>query len=224
MKSLSDILVNPLFIIKQLQRNKIKKYSHLLRGQVLDIGCGTKPYKEYVAYTRYTGIDGDAGLRPDIQARSEELPFKTDSFDAVICTEVLEHLKDPEKCFFEIHRVLKTGGIAYITAPQSWGLHYEPDDYWRFTGYGMQHLAGKSHFEIIHMEKIGGFFSLTGQESVDFMWTAAVKMLSFLGRKWAERIGSVLCSPLSLIYYIFAKAGDGMDERFAIGWAVICKK
>lgn len=224
MGSLRDILTNPLFIIKQLQRDKIRKHSSFLKGKILDIGCGSKPYKKYAAYTGYVGIDASADLRPDARARSEDLPFKTSHFDAVICTEVLEHLKEPERCLSEIHRVLKTGGYAYITVPQSWGLHYEPDDYWRFTKYGMQYLAEKFKFEIIQIEKIGGFFSLSGQESVDFVWTRLVKILAFLGMNRAERIASVLCFPISLVYYFLGAAADRMDNRFAIGWAVICKK
>lgn len=224
MKLLGDIFTNPLFIVKQLQRNEVKKYSPFLKGDILDIGCGSKPYKKFVKYARYIGIDREADLRPDAQAKSEELPFKKNYFDAVICTEVLEHLQEPGKCMFEIYRVLKTGGCAYITVPQSWGLHYEPHDYWRFTKYGMEYLAKKSGFEIIRMSKIGGFFSLSGQELIDVIWGRLTRIFSFLGLKWAERAASILCFPLSLVYYALGKIADGIDNRFAIGWAMVCKK
>jgi SAM-dependent methyltransferase len=217
-------LANPLFIIKELQRRKIKKYSSFLKGDVLDIGCGTKPYKNYIAYARYIGIDGAVNVRPDAQARSEELPFKTGYFDGVMCTEVLEHLKEPEKCVSEIHRVLKTGGYVYITVPQSWGLHYEPCDYWRFTRYGMEYLVKKYDFEIIGIEKIGGFFSSNGQQLIDFLWGRLAGFFSFLGNTWAERFASAACAPFSLVCYLLAVIGDGSDNRFAIGWVIVGKK
>ncbi len=224
MKLLGDIFTNPLFIIKELQRNEAKKCASFLKGDILDIGCGSKPYKGYVKYARYIGIDRDVDLRPDAQAKSEELPFKTNCFDAVICTEVLEHLQEPGKCMLEIYRVLKTGGYAYITVPQSWGMHYEPHDYWRFTKYGMEYLAKISGFEIIRVGKIGGFFSLSGQELIDVLWAKLTGIFSFLGLKWAERAASVLCFPLSFVYYVLGKSADWIDNRFAIGWAMLCKK
>ncbi len=52
-----------------------------------------------------------------IQADAHRLPLKADRFDCVLCSEVLEHLADPDQCIGEVHRVLKDGGIACFTTP-----------------------------------------------------------------------------------------------------------
>src|SRR3990167_8291343 len=138
-----DLLSSPLFIIKKLQRERLKGSRAYLRGDILDIGCGTKPYRRFFDCRRYIGIDGSILVKPDICARSLNIPFKDNCFDAVICTELLEHLKEPGECLEEIKRVLKPQGYLYLSVPQSWGLHYEPRDYWRFTRYGIDYLLDK---------------------------------------------------------------------------------
>ena len=56
----------------------------------------------------------------------ENLPFKSESFDLVYSNQVIEHVKDPEKCISEIFRVLKKGGILYIRAPDYKSSFFEP--------------------------------------------------------------------------------------------------
>ena len=52
-----------------------------------------------------------------IQADAQRLPLKANSIDCVLCSEVLEHLVDPDQCIGEVHRVLKSGGVACFTTP-----------------------------------------------------------------------------------------------------------
>lgn len=52
-----------------------------------------------------------------VEGDAEKLKYDDNSFDIVICTEVLEHLPHPEVALKEIHRVLKWGGVAIITTP-----------------------------------------------------------------------------------------------------------
>lgn len=61
-----------------------------------------------------------------ILSRGENLPFKSESFDLVYSNQVIEHVKDPEKCISEIFRVLKKGGILYIRAPDYKSSFFEP--------------------------------------------------------------------------------------------------
>ncbi len=221
MSFIRELLTSPLFIVKRLQKGTLKKYAHLLNGRVLDVGCGIKPYQGYLEFSGYIGIDESQSVSPDVLARSESLPFAGHSFDAVLCTEVLEHLKEPVRCLDEIKRVLKKGGCAYITVPQSWGLHYEPADYWRFTKYGITLLFEKCGFEVEGVARIGGVFSLIGQEAVDAGWTFVVRLFLFLGRRWAERLASLLFFPFSFVFYILGKCLDWVDPRFSIGWAIV---
>ena len=224
MNFIRELLTNPLFIIKNLQKESFRKHFSYLKGVILDVGCGMKPYQKYVEATSYIGIDASFKVSQDVVASSEFLPFESDCFDGVICTEVLEHLKEPQRCLSEIRRVLKPGGTVYLSVPQNWGLHYEPHDYWRFTRYGLEFLLEESDFKIVSVERIGGVFSCAGQELIDAVWAALVKIFSFLGPRWAERVAMLFVFLPSFIFYIVGKLADGMDKRFAIGWAIVGRR
>lgn len=63
----------------------------------------------------------------------QALPFRDECFDAVLCTEVLEHVPDPVRVLCELNRVLKPGGQVFVTVPQSWEIHEARHDYLRYT-------------------------------------------------------------------------------------------
>ncbi|MCM8796413.1 MAG: class I SAM-dependent methyltransferase [Candidatus Omnitrophica bacterium] len=202
----------------------IRRYVRYLTGSLLDIGCGTRPFKELLSVSSYLSIDWSECVAPDVVAKCEQIPFKEARFDSVICTELLEHLRQPEECLLEIKRVLKPGGFVYITVPQSWCLHYEPHDYWRFTKYGIEHILKKSGFNVLDIERIGGIFSLIGVRLTDVFWNALADGLSFINRRWAERVASLFCAPLSLIFYCLSKAWDTLGDKDVLGWAVIARR
>ena len=111
------------------------------RGEVLDVGCGQSPYRFLLdaAATQYVGIDILDADRFDyanddiVPFDGEHIPFPDARFDAVVCTEVLEHVPHFQLLVNEIHRVLKDGGRAVFTVPWSARYHYVPYDYFRYT-------------------------------------------------------------------------------------------
>lgn len=117
-------------------------------GKLLDVGCGNSPFRHLLdpATTQYQGVDvaaaEDFGYRnPDtVYYDGHVLPFSDASFDAVLCTEVLEHIPDPAETLREIHRVLKPGGKLLLTIPWSARFHYQPFDYHRYTPSMLQQL------------------------------------------------------------------------------------
>ena len=220
------IFYSPYFIIKKLQLEVLKKYSGYLKGRVLDIGCGAKPYKKYlVASTEYIGMDESKEIAPDVLGKSDKVPFSDGYFDSVLCTELLEHLPEPQDTLIEVKRVLKKSGYLYLTVPQEWCLHYEPRDYFRFTKYGIKYLLEKNGLEVISIERLGGIFSLLGQRIVDVSWQLLVKVIKHIfGLKYAERVASVLCMPFSLAFYLLGRVADNIDKSDALGWAVLAKK
>lgn len=110
-------------------------------GRLLDVGCGNSPFRHLLdpAVTRYQGVDvavaADFGYQnPDtVYYDGHVLPFPDASFDAVLCTEVLEHIAEPAETIREIYRVLKPGGRLLLTIPWSARFHYQPHDYHRYT-------------------------------------------------------------------------------------------
>jgi SAM-dependent methyltransferase len=127
-------------------------------GTLLDVGCGDSPYREAVksAGLKYMGVDTvDAerfGYRRDdiTPYDGEHLPFTDASFEVLLCTEVLEHVRHPETLVGEMWRVMKPGATALITVPWSARVHYAPWDFHRFAPSALKELFQKfSSVEVV---------------------------------------------------------------------------
>jgi SAM-dependent methyltransferase len=142
----------------------------------------------------YTGIDlpspNNAGqCLPNVWASALRLPFPSQGFDTVLCTQVLEHVPRPELLIQEAFRVLRTGGQLILTAPQTWGLHEQPHDYYRFTSYGLRYLLEDAGFEVQRIDARGGALRVIGQTLLNFLHIrSGITRLSW----WRKRANSML--------------------------------
>lgn len=124
---------------------------------VLDVGCGHKPYRECFGSVHYLGMDRTTeDSSPDVLGSACEIPIRTGAVDIVLCTQVIEHVPEPDKMLREFHRVLRPGGSLILTGPMYWPLHEEPLDFYRFTKYGFMHLLEKSGFTGYRILEDGG--------------------------------------------------------------------
>ena len=80
-----------------------------------------------------------------------------------MCTQVLEHLEDPQAALCEIARVVRPRTEVIISAPQAWELHEDPRDFWRFTKYGLKMLLTRAGFEVVSMTPTTGAIATAGQ-------------------------------------------------------------
>lgn len=158
-KAAPDIL-----IITKLTADNFKElFSKYFKGRLIDIGCGTKPYKDILKdyVEEHIGVDYSDTSHDksniDIFASAYSIPLEDNSFESAICTCVLEHLEEPEQALRECHRLLKPGGYAIYHTPFIWHLHEEPRDFYRYTKHGLKYLFEKSGFEIIEIRPICGF-------------------------------------------------------------------
>jgi SAM-dependent methyltransferase len=122
------------------------------------VGCGTQQYKKYFKHTEYTGMeyDSEAGrlLNADAYYDGQHFPFVDEEFDSILCTEVLEHVFNPDIFLKEVYRVLKPGGKAFFTTPLLWKEHQKPYDYGRYTSFGIRHIFEVNGFQILEQKKL----------------------------------------------------------------------
>jgi SAM-dependent methyltransferase len=140
-----------------------------LRGRLLDIGCGLKPYEDALRpyVQEHVGLDHADSLfsleRVDIVASAYDIPVGSETFDSALATEVLEHLEEPVRALREWARVLRPDGYIVITTPFIWHLHDEPRDFFRYTPHGLRHVIEQSGLEVVKIELAGGFWTTFGQ-------------------------------------------------------------
>jgi SAM-dependent methyltransferase len=110
-----------------------------VRGVVLDLGAGLRPFANLIPGDV---IALDHRPRPDLDLLGDahHLPFRDACIDAIVCTEVFEHLLDPTAAAGELIRILKPGGRLVLTTRFCFPLHDRPADYWRFTSYTLARL------------------------------------------------------------------------------------
>ncbi|PWG74541.1 SAM-dependent methyltransferase, partial [Enterococcus hirae] len=72
--------------------------------------------------------------------------IRSGAFDTVLCTQVLEHVRDPKKALQELPRVLRPGGVLILSAPHLSMVHDAPHDYFRYTGFGLAELLDNCGF------------------------------------------------------------------------------
>ena len=97
---------------------------------------------------------------PHIQAEAGHLPFRDRAFDAVVCTELLEHVYQPGTVLREAHRVLRRGGALLVCAPFLHRVHDDPEDYGRYTAGFYRRALAEVGFSVETIEQQGLFFSV----------------------------------------------------------------
>lgn len=151
----------------------MQKYAH---GRLLDIGCGDKPYQRLApgSVQPFVGIDTNrVPNRADIFGSVTALPIKTNCMDTVLCVWVLDDVPEPELIFHEVHRVMRPEGVFLLVANQTDTLHFEPNDYFRFTRYAIQHLAEKAGLRVLEVHPIGGVWIMIGMKLLAYVASAA---------------------------------------------------
>ena len=133
-------------------RNFRKCLDQLPEGllDILDVGGRIQPYRPLVEtrINTYIAVDPQMEGLVDIVARGESLPFRSDKFDFVICSQVLGYADSPQHLVTEILRVLKEGALLFLTVPALSPRHH--DERWRFLPDGIDVLLkGFRNVEVI---------------------------------------------------------------------------
>ncbi len=150
-------------------------------GRILDAGAGELRFKPYCAHLDYVsqdfgGYDGKGdgrGLHTgewksggvDIRSDITAIPEPDGSFDAILCSEVLEHVPDPRAALGELVRLLKPGGTLIVTAPFCSLTHFAPHHHATgFSRYYYRHHLEAFGLRIARIEPNGSYFEYLAQE------------------------------------------------------------
>lgn len=132
-------------------------------GRLLDLGCGARPYEALYREHFEQRVAGDFEVRSanlDVRLDARALPFNDGTFDVVLFSEVIEHVEDSQETLTEISRVLKPGGILLITWPFNYMMHERPNDYVRYTEYGMARALERHGLRLEALVRRGSAFAV----------------------------------------------------------------
>lgn len=216
----------------------IRSASSLGKGRMLDVGCGLRPYERYFKdrVNEYIGLDhspgsGYLGNKANIFGDIKKLPFKANSFDTILFTEVLEHIDSPDSAIDELSRVINEDGRIIVTSPFVYPLHGAKIDYFRFTEKGLISLLERHNFQILSSKIIlGSAMTLAMLINIYlyeecFLWNRIFYPLSILIRPlillmifFVNIIGWILEKIIKLEpslpfnHLIIAKINDGFEK------------
>lgn len=156
--SLLGIFINPFYFARKGLFKGIIDFIPSLKGNLLDVGCGSKPYEPYCDVDSYTGLELDTpenrkNKKADYFYDGKIFPFEYSSFDSLICNQVVEHVFNPGEFLKEINRVLKLEGMFLLTVPFIWDEHEQPFDYARYSSFGIRFLLERHGFQVIRTRK-----------------------------------------------------------------------
>lgn len=196
-------LFSPSFWIRKRVRDAIIANSHFAHGILVDVGCGLKQYEIYLRpfVERYYGTEfspesGFGGNCADVASDAAAMPFADQSIDTIICTEVLEHVSDPEKTISEFARVLRPDGVIITTAPFFFPLH-DKSDFYRYSDKGLAEMMQRHGLVIERIEPLSG----TGM-TLALLFNIYWFDIGFLWTKWLYPIGLALRPLLLLVVFI----------------------
>lgn len=168
--SFLSIFINPFYLTRKALLNEIKKISPSLNGNLLDFGCGSKPYlnlfvniKEYVGVDMQNDAHDHSNEEVDVFYDGKILPFENETFQNVLSSEVFEHVPNIDDSIHEIFRVLKPNGKLLITTPFSFPEHEMPFDFRRLTHNGLIQILNENGFEIEYIKRYGKMNEVVGQ-------------------------------------------------------------
>ncbi len=204
--------------------------------RILDAGAGELANKKYCRhleyisqdFCQYEGLGDNKGLQTgawetyqiDLVSDITDIPEVDESFDVILCSEVLEHLPNPVLALNEFQRLLKKGGSIIITAPFCSLTHFSPHHYSTgFNRYFYECHFNKLGFEIVEISKNGNFFEYLGQE--------IRRIPSIANKHTASKVARLEKVAIKMVLKMldrFSKQDEGSDELLCFGYHVLAKK
>jgi SAM-dependent methyltransferase len=177
---------------------------------VLDAGAGSQKYKGKFSRQIYESADFEQVNKryaPSTYVCDlRSIPVDNDRFDAIIFTQVMEHLPEPEIVLSELKRILKPGGRIFFIAPLYYEEHEKPYDYYRFTQYALEFMFKRAGFEITELRWLEGFMATTAHK---------LRYVAKHAPRTPSGYGGGICGTILLIFF----QALGLQLRIASGLA-----
>lgn len=192
-------------------------------SKVLDAGVGASKYRPFFSHCDYKTQDFCQYQGPlvkylqpvDYVCDIRAIPLPDSSLDAIVCTEVFEHLPDPMAALKEFSRLLRDGGKVLITAPQLSGLHMEPYHFYSgFTVFWYKHWLAEYQFDILEVTPQGGQSRAVASslEGIYNNWRDYEKKLSGFARLWSLTLRMFWKFPTHhILPWAYSKLDDKLD-------------
>lgn len=202
---------------------------------ILDAGAGESQFKKFCSHLNYISQDfseyqgtGNVGLHTgswdiskiDIVSDITEIPLENNSVDAILCTEVLEHIPDPQAAIKEFSRLIKPNGFLILTSPFASLTHFAPYHFASgLSRFFYEKFLPENKFSIEDIQFNGNFFEFVAQEN---------RRINQIAKKYASRplnIFEKIVVRINLYtLQMLSKRDKGSNELLCFGIHVFARK
>jgi SAM-dependent methyltransferase len=204
----------------------LSAHTENFRGCLYDLGCGEQVYREWLLRyaDSYVGVDWSATqhqLKADVIADlNQPLEIEDGVADSIVSLSVMEHLCEPLTFLTEAFRILKHGGVLTLQVPFMWWVHEAPNDYFRYTRYGLEYLLKKAGFVEVEVVPQSGFW---------VMWTLKFNYQTTRLIRGRRPVRWLVSRALRVVWAIDQKIAPILDRRWdcdgeTSGYFVVAKK
>ncbi|KKQ23105.1 hypothetical protein A2999_01230 [Candidatus Wolfebacteria bacterium RIFCSPLOWO2_01_FULL_38_11] len=214
-----------------------KKLKEIPAGsRILDAGAGECRFKKFCSHLDYVAQDfreyGGSGDNKGLQTETWDtscinitsdiysIPEPDKSFDAILCTEVFEHIPDPILAIKEFSRLLKKRGKFILTAPFASGTHFAPFHFYSgFNRYFYETHLPRYGFKIIEIYATGSFFEYIAQE---------VRRMPYMARRYAHTNIRIWEYPFLVVILLILKRlnvrDNGSKEFLNFAYCIVAER
>jgi SAM-dependent methyltransferase len=201
---------------------------------ILDAGCGSQMFKQYCSHLIYKSQDfGQYSVDEKkvmdgskITSNAEKLSYqygnldykgniwkieeKNDYFDAILCTEVFEHIPYPIDTVKEFSRLLKKKGKLILTAPSNSLRHFDP--FYFYSGFSdrwFEKILPENNLKILSINPIGDYYSWLGVElartAMSHSFFSKIVLLPSFFYFFAKKKTKISTDTLCMGYFVVAE-------------------
>ena len=165
-------------IVVSLERNRlyggISLFAPFFKQKFISIDCYTEKLFKRGAYTKH--LIKSKKILKVFKSHSfhyKKIRLKKNSADLILIPNLIHHIEDLDNLIIQIKKILKPKGIIYIFEPLIRELHQVPEDYGRFTPYGLKNKFSKFGFKKFKIKFNGGPFTAAA-----YCWDQAIQYLN----------------------------------------------